>query len=179
MTSWWTSLSYAVGGQVGHAAAEHDPPGPELGGVLAVTLPGHERVSGRPVPDGREGVGGHHAGETFRVLADQAQADQAAPVLADPGDGVEADLLDDRPGPVDVGLVGAVVAVGGLVAAPEAHHVHRHRPQAGGDEDGDHLAVAVRAGRLAVQQQHDLAVTGSFVEVVDPQAAAIPGSTST
>jgi hypothetical protein len=107
------------------------------------------------------------------VLADQAQAEEATPVSADQGDGVEAVLLDDRPGPVDVGLVGVVVAVGGLVAAPEADQVHRQRPQVGG-EDGDHFAIQARPGRLTMQQQHDLAVTRSFVEVVDPPAAAVP-----
>ena len=53
-------------------------------GVLAVTLPGHERVTGRAVPGGREGVGGDHAGVTVGVLADQAQAEQAHPGLGRP-----------------------------------------------------------------------------------------------
>ena len=37
-------------------------------------------------PVGQEGVGRHDAGEALRVLADQAQADEAAPVLAHQGD---------------------------------------------------------------------------------------------
>ena len=54
------------------------------GAVLAVTLPGHERVTGRAVPGGRVGVGGDHAGVTVGVLADQAQAEQAHPGLGRP-----------------------------------------------------------------------------------------------
>jgi hypothetical protein len=67
-----------------------------------------------------------------------------------------------------MGLVGVVVAADGLVAAPEAHQVDGDGAKAGVDENRDHRAVQVRPGRLAVQQQHDLAVTGSFVEVVNP-----------
>ena len=78
------SLSGDVGGRVGDAAAVHDPPVPELGAVLAVTLPGHERVTGRAVPGGRVGVGGDHAGVTVGVLADQAPAEEAHPGLGRP-----------------------------------------------------------------------------------------------
>jgi hypothetical protein len=77
-----------LGRQIGHAASADDSPCPEVGSFLAVTLPGQEGVRRAAVPGRQERVGDNDPGELGGVLAGQAQADQAAPVLTDQGDGV-------------------------------------------------------------------------------------------
>ena len=74
----------------------------------------------------QEGVGRHDPGETLGVLAHQAQADQAAPVLADQGDPSQVEPVEEQLAhPLDVAGKGVVAALGGLVGAPEPHQVGR------------------------------------------------------
>ena len=116
------------------------------------------------------GVHDHEARDPVGLLDREAEPDRAAPVLDDDGGVAQVELLDeprDRPG---VEVVGVVVEPERLVGAAEAEVVGRDR--AGGRRQlRDDLAVEVRPGRLAVQQQHRRA--RALVEVVQPEAVLL------
>ena len=68
------------------APAADDAAGREHVDLLGELLPGEEGVAGIGVARRQEGVGRDDPGEALGVLADQAQADEPAPVLADQRD---------------------------------------------------------------------------------------------
>ena len=111
------------------------------------------------IAGGQAGVGRDDAREPLRVLGRQPQPDQPAPVLADEGDLAQVEDVEHQgPHPLDVAGVAVVLDAGRLVRAAEADQVGRDRPQPGVGQDGQQRAVEERPGRLAVQQQHHLAV---------------------
>jgi hypothetical protein len=110
------------------------------------------------------GVGGADAREALRVLGDQAQAEQPAPVLADQRHVGQVERVEQhRAEPLDVPRVRVVLDGGGLVGPAEADEVGHDAPEAGLDEHRHHPAVEVAPRRLAVQQQHRRA--GALVDV--------------
>ena len=60
--------------------------------------------------------------------------------------------------PLHVRRVGVVAAFGRLVRATEPDEVGRNATQSGGRQHRDHFAVQEAPRRLAVHQEHDLAV---------------------
>ena len=115
---------------------------------------GHLLVAG-----GQPGVGRDHAGEPVRVLGDQPQPDQAAPVLPDQGYPAQVQRVEgERPDPLHVPRVAVVADLGRLVRPAEPDQVGGDRAQPGGGEHRHHVPVEERPARLAVQQQHRLAV---------------------
>src|SRR5262249_20513593 len=136
---------------------------------LRVPTPGVNRIAERSVPGGQEGVGGDDAREAFRVLGRQPEADEAAPVLRDQRHLPQVESEENTAHPVDVALVGVVLAANRLVGTPEADQVRCHDPVSGRHQDGDHLAVEVRPGRLAVQAEDGVRARRSLVDVVDPE----------
>ena len=108
------------------------------------------------------------------MLTDEAQADEAAPVLADQGDVAEVEPVEQELAhPLDVAGERVVAAFGGLVGAAEADQVRGHDLQPGAGQDRDHLAVEVRPGRLAVHEQHHRGGGVSLAQVVHPEGAAV------
>ena len=106
------------------------------------------------------------------MLADQAQADEPAPVLADQRDVGQVEPVEEQLAhPLDVTGEGVVGALGRLVRSAEADQVGGHDLQPGTREHGNHLAVEVRPRRLAVQQQHDRRRGIALPQVVHPQRA--------
>ena len=106
--------------------------------------------------------------------ATSAQADQAAPVLAEERHVVEVELVEQQAAhPLDVAGVGVVAALGRLVRAAEADQVGGDAPQSGVDQHRDHRPVEEAPRRLAVHEQHDRAVGRALVEVVHAQRAAV------
>ena len=84
-------------------------------------LPVEERVARRPVAGREERVGRDDAREAVGVLADQAQADQTAPVLTHEREVAQVERVEQRGAhPLDVARVGVVGAFGRLVGAAEA-----------------------------------------------------------
>ena len=61
----------------------------------------------------------------------------------------------------------------GLSERPKPDQVRGHGPEPGVDQHGDHVAVEVAPGRLAVEEEHHRGVRVALVEVVDPQRAAL------
>ncbi len=113
----------------------------------------------RVVPGGQPGVGRDHPGEPVRMFRHQAQADQAAPVLPDDGQAAQVKMIKrERPDPLHVTREAVIADVGWLVRPAEPGQVRGDRMQPGVREHGHHLAVQERPARLAVQQQHRLAV---------------------
>ncbi len=104
------------------------------------------------------------------MLDGEAEPDRAAPVLHDHGRVAQVELLDEPDDRRGVEVVGVVLEQQRLVRAPEAEIVGRYRPSGRG-ELGDDLAVEVRPGRLAVEEQHGRA--GALVEVVHAQVALL------
>ena len=134
-------------------------------------MPGTRRWGA--IAGGQAAVGHDDAGEAVGVLGRHPEPHQAAPVLADEGDVVQVELVEEgRAHPLDVAGVGVVGPLGRLVGAAEAHQVGRDAPQPGVDEHGDHVAVQEAPGRLPVHEQHHLAVGWPHVEVVDAEPAA-------
>ena len=133
-------------------------------------MPVEERLARRLVARGEERVRGDHPREPIGVLADETQADEPAPVLADERHVAKVELIEERaPHPLDVPRVGVVGACRGLVGATEADQIGRDATQSGVDEHRDHLAVEETPRRFAVEQQHDVCVARSLVEIVDPE----------
>jgi hypothetical protein len=173
-----------------HVAAEHaDAVRDE---IPAVELPGRRR-EGLPA---REGVGvgratarrqhavrmrgvrqravrDHDAAEARRLLRDQRQPDQAAPVLSEEHGSRDVELLEPRAHPRDVTHVAVVSLLGGLVAPAEPDEVRRQHAMSARDEAGDHLPVEIRPGRLAVQQQDRARAARALVDVVHAQGPAL------
>jgi hypothetical protein len=107
------------------------------------------------------------------VFGQQAQAQQAAPVVTAHRDIAQVEAIEDRLAePVDVGLVGVGEPVGGLVGFAEADQVGGDTAMSGRDQRRDDVAVEVTPGWLTVQQQHSLAGclgwTRLLVDVVHP-----------
>src|SRR5262249_17091018 len=75
-----------LGGEVGRAAAVHDPADGERLGLLRELLPREEGVARVPVTCGQEGVAGDDAREPVLLLGCQPEPDEAAPVLAEERD---------------------------------------------------------------------------------------------
>ena len=131
-------------------------------------------VGHRVIAGWQSGVGRDDASESVRVLGDEAQADQATPVLPDERDAAQIqDVLDEVPGPLDLPGVGVVLLPGRLVRAPEADKVGRDRAQSGVREDRQHRPVQERPGRFAVQQQHRLTVGWPRLDPRHLQRAAV------
>ena len=67
-----------------------------------------------------------------------------------------------------------VVALGRwLVRAPTADQIDRNHPMARRQEAGDHVAIEIGPGRIAVDQHDGLSVSRAFIDIVDPNIAAI------
>ena len=94
-----------------------------------------EGVGGLAVAGRQAGVADHDPGEAVGIGGDDAQADQAAPVLAEEGDVAQVEVLDERAShPLDVAGVRVVGHLGRLVAATEADEVGGDDAVTGGDE---------------------------------------------
>ena len=156
------------------APAPDDAAGGELVDLLGELLPGEERIPRIRVARGQEGVGRNDAGEPIGVLADEAQADEPAPVLAHERDGTQIEPIEEQLAhPFDMAGERVVDAFGRLVRAPEPDQVGRHDLQPGRREDWDHLAVEVRPRRLAVHEQDDGRRGVALSQVVHPQGAPL------
>ena len=136
-----------------------------------------ERLAGRRVAGRQERVGGDDAGEAIGMLADEPQADEATPVLADERDVAQVERVEERGAhPLDVARrrCSRSRAVGlSERPKPTRSGATQRSPAAG--EHRDHLAVQVAPRRLAVHQQHDRRVARALVEVVDAQRAVVAG----
>ena len=110
------------------------------------------------------------------MLGHQPQADEPTPVLADKGQAGEVEPVEERfAHPVDVALVRVLGAGRRLVGPTETHQIRGDAPEAGLDDDRDHLAVQVAPRRFAVHQQDRLTARApAFVHVLDSQAVARP-----
>src|SRR5271163_5241740 len=71
-----------VAGQCCAAAAVDDFPYLELWRLLTVALPGQKSFAGMDVAGWQESVGRNHPSKPLRIFRDQAESDQATPVLA-------------------------------------------------------------------------------------------------
>ena len=80
-------------------------------------------VAGVSSPVGRKVLAATTRAKRSGCSADEPQPDQAAPVLADQRDVAQVERVEHRAHPVDVALVGVVLARGGLVGAAEADQV--------------------------------------------------------
>ena len=177
LSSVGNGASYARPDLVGdppHAAGGDQPADVEHLGILdrvAEHPPdlGHVEVAGREA-----GVGGHDAREPVGVLGHQSQPEQPAPVLAEQGHLVQVEVVQDQlTHPLDVAGEGVVRQCERLVRPPEPDHVGRHAPDAGVDEDRDHVAVEEGPRRLTVQEQRNRPVGGTGVDVRHPQRAVV------
>src|SRR5664280_2775651 len=163
-----------LGGQVGGAPGVDDDAGGEWVHLLGEREPGQERLTRDGIAGGEVGVGRYDPGEPVRVLGNQPQPDEAAPVLADQGHLGQLEVVEEEaPHPLHVAGEGVLGARCRFVRAAEAHEVGCDDPQTASGERRDHVTVEVAPRRLAVEQEHDRAVSRAFVEVVDPPGAAV------
>ena len=107
---------------------------------------------------------------SVRVETGGAQPDEAAPVLTEQVDVGQAQLLDEGLEPLVVTQIAVGLDLGGLVGPAHPEVVHGDHPVAGIGEHRDHVPVQVGPRRLAVEEQHDLAVGGTLVHVGLSQA---------
>jgi hypothetical protein len=72
-------------------------------------------------------------------------------------------------------LVRIIVAFTRLVGAAETDEVRCHRAMPRGRENGDHLSIEIRPGRLAVKHQHRCSIARPLVDIVnaEPTAAGV------
>src|SRR5439155_18540280 len=75
--------------------------------------------------------------------------------------------------PVDMALVGVVVARYRLVGAAESDEIGGDGAEARAGDHGDHLPVEVRPRRLAVEHEHRRRVARALVDVVHAKRAAV------
>ena len=129
-----------------------------------------EPLLGRRPAAADTGVHDHEPRNAVRVLDGEAEPDRPAPVLDDDGEVAQVELLDEPDDRADLEVVGVVLEPERLVGAAEAEVVGRDRA-CGRAELGDDLAVEVRPGRLAVQEEDRRA--RAFVEVVHAQAVLL------
>ena len=122
---------------------------------------------------GKTRVGDHQAGKPLREGGDQTQADQPAPILAEQGDILEIERQQPVRHPGDVALVGVVGPRGRLVGFAETDQVRHHHPVPGPGQHRNELAVKIGPARLAVHQQDRRGLGRPFVQVMDPQLAAV------
>ena len=114
---------------------------------------------------GEPAIPDHHRGKAFRITGDDCHADEAAPVLAEQHRVLKVELFDQRRDPVDMSGIGVVALLRWFVRAAEADEVGDNDPAACFDEAGDHLAVQIPPGGLAVDQQHRASCLGPHVDV--------------
>ncbi len=76
--------------------------------------------------------------------------------------------------PFHVTRVGVVATLGWFVRSTESDQIRSHDLQAGSGEHGNHRAVQIRPGGLAVEQQDDRRVRRAFAHIVDPQGTPFP-----
>ena len=102
-------------------------------GALCTAARNWCQISGMSMsPVGRPVFAATMPREPVGVLGGQAQADQAAPVLADERDAAQVEHVEgERAHPLDVAGVGVVLDRGRLVRAAEADQVRRDRAQPG------------------------------------------------
>jgi hypothetical protein len=114
-------------------------------------------------PSRQGGVAHHRPGEPVGKSRQQAQADQASPVLSEERDLPQVVRFQPRAHPIDVAFVGVVRLFGRFVGFSEAYEVQRDDPVPASGQTVDHTAVEERSGRLAVEQQNGPRVTGAMV----------------
>ncbi len=118
---------------------------------------------------GQAGVGHGHRREPLGEGGHQAQADQAAPVLAEQHDAGQVQGLEPDTHPFHMPLIGVVRARRRLVGAPKADQVRRDATVAPRHQARDDVAVEIGPGGLAMQQQHRRTVARPLVHIVQPQ----------
>ena len=159
--------------QVAGAAEVDDGAGGEGLHLLGELEPSEERLGGRALAGGQEGVGGNRSLEAVWVLAQQAEPDQPPPVLTDQGHLGEVEMIEQKgTHPFDMAGVGVLGPRCRLVRATEPDQVGGDHPQPGGGQDGNHVAVEVAPRRLAVEEEDDLPVGRPLIEIVDPEGTA-------
>ena len=155
--------------------ALEDPAGRELGHALRELAPGQEGIARRGVAGRQEGVRGDDACEALGRLAGDAQAEQAAPVLADQRDAAQIERLDRGAQPLDVTLIRVVAALARLVGAAEADEIRRDDAVSRRGEERNHLAIQIRPRRLAVQAEHRIGARWALRRRSGRAGAAVTG----
>jgi len=84
---------------------------------------------------------------------------------------LQVGLFQKRLHPVHVALITVRVDVRGFVGFTKTDQIRRYHPVPCGCANGNHMAVEVRPGRLAVHHQHRAGVGGAFIDVVHAQSA--------
>jgi len=108
------------------------------------------------------------------MLGHQPQPDQAAPILSHQGQPAQVEPVEgERADPLHVARVAVVRDLGRLVRPAKPGQVGRDHPQSGVGEHRHHRAVKERPARLAVQQQHRLAVGRPGLHIGQPQLADV------
>ena len=153
-----------------HGRDAHELAGDQVGADAAEEVAEAQPLVRRRPAAADAGVHDHEPRDAVGLLDGEAEADRPAPVLDDDREVAQVELLDEPRDRAGVEVVGVVLAAERLVGAAEAEVVGRDRAGRR-DELGDDLAVEVRPGRLAVQQQDGR--PGALVEVVHAQAVLL------
>ena len=118
------------------------------------------------------GVGRDRPREPVRVFGEQAQTDEATPVLTEQGHVLQVQHAEQRAAhPLDVPGVRVVTDLTWLVRTPETDEVGSDDTAARACEHPDHLAVEERPRRLAVQADDHGPVRRTVGHVGHPQRA--------
>ena len=144
-------------------------------GGISILLYRCDHLLGHVGSVGESGVGDDHPIKSRIVGGHQAQAYQAAPVLAEKSDVGEIILLKPLAHPLDLTFIAVVAAGGGLVGLAIADEVRGDNPQSCCRQVGHHLAVEVTPDRLPVYTQHHRTVRRSLVDVMNPELRTIVG----
>ena len=149
-----------------HGRDAHELAGDQVCADAAEEVAEAQPLVGRRPSAADAGVHDHEPLDAVGLLDGEAEADRPAPVLDDDRELSQVELLDEPRDRAGVEVVGVVLPAERLVRAAEAEVVGRDRPGRRG-QLGDDLAVEVRPGRLAVQQEDGR--PGALVEVVHAQ----------
>jgi hypothetical protein len=148
----------------------HEGQTEQLSGDDLVADAPHERLEPQPfvIRRARTDAGVQHdeSRDPLRVLDREAKADRPAPVLHDDRGVPQIELLGESRDRRRMALVRVPLGLRWLVGTPEAEVVRCDAARRG-RQFGDHLAVEERPRRLAVEQQHRIAV--ALGDVVHPQ----------
>ena len=148
-------IGLGLGRRQRRAGARHQLSHGHVGIGGAPGAPGDEAFGERPVAGAERGVHHQQAGEALGHVHRQGEPDQPAPILADQGDVVEVEPLDEGEERVAVEVEGVDPVLDRLVGAAEAEEIRRHGAVAGGGDEGNELAIEIAPARLAVEAEED------------------------
>ena len=106
------------------------------------------------------------AGKSTGMFGEDPKADQPAPTLAKGRDVLGIQGPDESSNGVHVELIRVAVAAGQLVRSAESDQIGSDTAMTRAGEHGNHLAVEVTPGGLAMHEQDGVGVARSLVQVV-------------